>query len=127
MKSKKKLPRRELKVMMAVWDSPAPVRRKILSVRLARENWTDPTILTMLGRLVDKGFLKLEREGNRNMYTPIISKEEYMAVEAQDYAEKTGGLSLAAMMKELIKARGVTRRELDELDKLLAKYRKKLK
>lgn len=126
MRKTDKIPERELKVMMVVWENEPPVQRSVLSRALADEKWCDPTILTLCSRLVAKGYLSVEKKGNKNLFTPLVSKEEYMARESISYAKKTKGVSLPAMVGELVKSRGITKDEIAQLEVMLEEYKKNL-
>ena len=122
MKKLKKLPDSELKVMMLIWDNTPPVARNILSDQLDVD-WTKPTVLKLLSRLVNKGYLSCEKQGNKNMYTPLISKEEYLADESIAFAKKLENVSLIGLMSALVETRGITKEEVEELEKIIEQYR----
>ena len=73
----KKLSDAELDVMLAVWQNRPPVLRSDLEEQLKSHNWADTTVLTLLSKLVEKGYLSLERQGRRNLYTPLVSERDY--------------------------------------------------
>lgn len=50
--------------------------------------WTKNTIITLLSRLVNKGFLKVQKKGRRNQYIAIVTDEEYKAEQTQGFIEK---------------------------------------
>ncbi len=123
MKKVRKLPEAELKIMMVIWENQPPVQRSVLSQRLADQSWTDPTILTMLGRLVKKGYLSCEKQGNKNVYTPLVSKEEYMLEESVSFAEKLQNVSVTALMSAFVNSRGITKEEIAELEKMIEEFK----
>ena len=86
---------------MVIWANPPPVPRNILSQQLADQSWSDPTILTMLSRLVKKGFLSCEKQGNKNLYTPLVSREEYMVDESISFGEMLKMCQLQALCQPL--------------------------
>ncbi len=59
----KKLSDAELDIMLAIWQSPPPVQRADLEEQLRSHNWADTTLLTLLSKLVEKGYLSVERQG----------------------------------------------------------------
>ncbi len=123
MKPIRKLPEAELKIMMVIWENQPPVGRNVLSTRLAEQNWTDPTILTMLSRLVKKGFLAVEKQGNKNMYTPLISKEDYMVTESISFTEKIRNMSITSLMAAFVNSRGITKEEISQLEDMIQRYK----
>lgn len=58
------LPDAELAVMQAVWACEAPAKRAQLAAILDKTHPMAPTtLLTVLSRLADKGFLRIEKTG----------------------------------------------------------------
>jgi len=53
----KKLSDAELDIMLAIWQSPPPVQRADLEEQLQSHNWADTTLLTLLSKLVEKGYV----------------------------------------------------------------------
>lgn len=49
---------------------------------------TKNTIISLLLRLIDKGFLKTNKIGRRNKYTALVSEAEYQAVQTESFLEK---------------------------------------
>ena len=123
MRTQKKLPESELKIMMVIWDNTPPVARNILSQQLADQHWSDPTILTMLSRLVKKGYLKCEKQGNKNLYTPLITREEYMVDESLSFGEKLKNVSITGLMTAFVQTRGITKEEIAQLEEMIQQYK----
>ena len=61
----KKLSDAELDIMLAIWQSPPPVQRADLEEQLQSHNWADTTLLTLLSKLVEKGY-RIRRNGVSN-------------------------------------------------------------
>lgn len=113
----KRLPDAELEVMKALWESGADTSRSDLEGALVPFSWATNTINTYLVRLADKGFVSVRRERRTNLYTPIVSREEYQAFDSQAVVSRLYGSPrnfLAALARE-----GLDRRDLDELRSLL--------
>ena len=66
----RRLPDAELTVMQAVWACPTPVYRTDLEEALRASHPMAPTtLLTLLSRLAEKGFLAVEKEGREGTLT----------------------------------------------------------
>ena len=58
----RRLPDAELEVMQAVWDCEVPAERSAIQERLKDTHPVAPTtLLTVLGRLAEKGFLEIDK------------------------------------------------------------------
>ena len=90
------LPNGELEIMQIVWQCEPPVSRSVIEEALNRQKHLAPsTILTFLTRLCDRGFLRMERHGRRNLYTPLITRKEYLAGESRRLLDRRYDLGKA--------------------------------
>lgn len=115
----RRLPDAELEVMQAVWACPPPAARADVEQILYRTHpMATTTLLTLLTRLADKGFLTIEKSGRRSHYTPRVSRETYLAAQSRSFLEKLCGGSLSTFANALCGS-GLTREEIEELRALL--------
>ncbi len=117
----RRLPDAELEVMQAIWACEVPVSRADIDLILKD---THPmaltTLLTLLTRLSDKGFIKIEKEGRSSRYYPLVSKQEYLAQQSNRFFQKLCGGSLSVFASALCDS-GLTKEEIAELRSLLDK------
>ena len=119
----KKLSDAELDVMLAVWQNRPPVLRSDLEEQLKSHNWADTTVLTLLSKLVEKGYLSLERQGRRNLYTPLVSERDYRRWANRSLLGKMYQSSLRRMVASLVESSDLTDRDLQELEEFIAEQR----
>lgn len=114
-----RLPDGELEVMQAIWACEAPVSRKEIEAILFESHpMAMTTLLTMLTRLSDKGFVKITKVGRSSQYTPRISQEDYLAAQGSRFLHKLCGGSISALANALCGS-GLSKEELAELRELL--------
>lgn len=115
----RKLPDAELEVMQAIWSYTPPVSRADINAILKQ---THPmaltTLLTLLTRLSEKGFVQIEKVGRSSQYYPLISKQDYLADQGNRFFKKLCGGSLSTFANALCDS-GLTKDELAELRSLL--------
>lgn len=115
----KRLPESELEIMQIIWKKSAPVSRVDIEQALQKTHPLAPTtILTLLTRLCEKGFLSLKKEGRSNLYEPLITEKEYLAAESRSFLDRVFHGSVASFATALCDS-GVTKEELEELRRLL--------
>ena len=119
----KKLSDAELDVMLAVWQNRPPVLRSDLEEQLKSHNWADTTVLTLLSKLVEKGYLSLERQGRRNLYTPLVSERDYRRWANRSFLGKMYQSSLRRMVASLVESSDLTDRDLQELAEFITEQR----
>ena len=110
------LPDAELEVMQAVWACAVPAKRAQIGAILDQTHPMAPTtLLTVLSRLADKGFLRIEKTGRSAEYRPLVAREDYLARQGRKFYDTLCGGSLPAALC----ASGLTAEELEELRELL--------
>ena len=115
----RRLPDAELEVMQAVWACESPVARADIEEILYKTHpMAMTTLLTLLTRLGEKGFISIEKNGRRSYYTPCISQEEYLAAQSKTFVEKLCGGSMSTFATALCNS-GLTKEELAELRDML--------
>ncbi len=116
----KKLPDAEFEIMKVVWSNEPPITSSIIMEQLGKEReWKAQTILTLMVRLVERGFLRTEKNGKERTYFPLISKENYLKFETGDFMERFHGNSFASLVTTLYEGKKIKDSDLDELTKWL--------
>ncbi|MBQ2749711.1 MAG: BlaI/MecI/CopY family transcriptional regulator [Clostridia bacterium] len=115
----KRLPDAELAVMQALWDGEIPVARAVLETRLQDTHpMAATTLLTLLTRLAEKGFVKIEKNGRAALYIPLVSREEYLAEQGRRFFRTLCGGNLSTFASALCDS-GLSKEELATLRDLL--------
>lgn len=77
------------------------------------------TILSLLTRLEKKNFVKVTKQGKMNLYTPLISQEEYQQSESKSVLEKLYGNSLKKFVASLYQGKKMNQDDIKELHDFL--------
>lgn len=116
----KRLPDGEFTILKVIWQLPNPTTSVQIMEKLGEDNhWKPQTLLTVLARLTEKGFLESVRKGRERQYTAIISEDEYLEVETSDFLKRYSGHSMGGLVKTLFSSNSLSDNELDELRSLL--------
>ena len=67
----------ELEIMKILWHAGQAVNTQYINHAAAKKNWKRTTISTYLARLVEKGAIVCEKQGNQYFYQAILLEEEY--------------------------------------------------
>lgn len=112
--------------MKVVWtEGDGPVLFAYLTEELAARGkpWQKNTLITLLNRLVNKGFLKAKKTGRRNEYTALVSESEYQTAQTKHFLDKIYEGSAKGLVSNLILGDLLTDGEYEELKALLEKGR----
>ena len=118
MKTTKKLPEAELEIMLVVWDAEAAVTSDYIMERLHKD-WTKPTLLKLLTRLTERGFLRCSKEGRHNLYTVLVPREDYVQEASGTFLQKLHHNSLTSLVASLYDGQKVSKADLKELKRFI--------
>lgn len=104
----------EEQVLLALWEA-APATRREIGQRLKEKGWADGTLLTFLGRLEAKGWVKVTREANRNVYSPAITRRAYGVYCMRERLDTLFGGDLAAAVRALVSESGAGPSQLEQV------------
>lgn len=115
----RRLPDAELEVMQAVWSFEPPVLRKNIGEYLKDIHpMAQTTLLTLLTRLAEKDFVRIEKIGRSSCYYPLVTEQEYLADQSNQFFNKLCGGSISTFASALCDS-GLTKEELSLLRDLL--------
>jgi len=115
----RRLPDAELEVMQAIWDCEPPVLRVDIEQIINKKHLlATTTILTLLSRLVEKGAIHAEKNGKSNLYTPLFSRQDYLAAQSKSFLEKLCGGDMQLFATALCDS-GLSKEDIEELRSLL--------
>jgi len=121
MKIIKKLPDAEFEIMKIIWQSAPPISTNQIKAQLGEDNrWKPQTILTLLVRLIERGFLSSEKHGKERTYIPLIAEEDYLQVETENFIKKYHKNSLTGLVNTLYKGDNLSESDISDLKKLLS-------
>lgn len=116
----KKLGEAELEIMQVIWNSGKPVTSNyVLKELQGQRKWQLSTLMTSLARLSDKGFVSCDRSTGSNLYTSIISENEYKAGASRHFLEKLYNNSIRNMVAALYSDKAIKDSDVKELREFL--------
>ena len=115
----RRLPDAELEVMQAIWACTPPVARTEIETILKQTHpMAQTTLLTLLTRLSEKGFVRIEKVGRSSRYLPLVAREDYLANQSRRFIDQLCGGSVSTFASALCNS-GLTKEEIAELRDLL--------
>lgn len=118
----------ELEIMKVVWangEKPTFFAYLIDELATRGKPWQKNTLITLLNRLVNKGFLKAKKIGRCNEYTPLVSEMEYQTTQTRNFLNKIYEGNVKGLVSNLISGDLLTDEEYEELKKMLEKGQEK--
>lgn len=110
----------ELEVMQAVWEAREPVTAsKILEKIQEKRTWGLSTLMTVLSRLTEKGYLDCDKTTRTNIYSAKIEEKDYKKKETRSFLEKLHKNSISNFVSCLYSGGDISSEEIAELKKFI--------
>lgn len=107
------------KVVMEVLWQESPLNSVEIVQRLGDQDWTEKTVKSFLNRLVNKGVLNYQTEGRKYLYSPAVSREDYLSEESEGFLEKMFRGDMKELLTTFVNNKQLSKNELDHLKSLL--------
>jgi len=98
-----------------IWNGEPITSGQLVKMAEKELGWKSTTSYTVLKRLCERGIFQ-NKDG---AVTSLISREEYYALQSEQYVEETFGGSLPAFLAAFGTRKKLSEKEIDELQKII--------
>jgi len=109
----------EWDVMKVIWEAGPLTAGQIVQRLEGQKDWHPRTIKTLLGRLVKKGAVAMEEDGNRYLYRAKVTREACRRYEARWFLSRVFDGAVAPALVHFLKQSDLSKEEIEELKKIL--------
>lgn len=109
----------EWEVMNVVWTDPPMSALQVADELAPDTRWNIRTIKTLLTRLVKKGALGYEIDGQRYLYRPLVSRDDCVREEGRSLLKRVKDAPLSPLLAHFMQESRLSSREIDALRELL--------
>ena len=106
-------------VMDVLWARHPLGADEVVAALADREQWQEPTIKTLLNRLLRKGAIRAEKDGRRYLYAPVLKREDWVLGESQGLLERLFDGRVAPLVAHFSAQRKLPPATVAELRRLL--------
>jgi len=106
-------------VMDVLWDSSPLSAEEIVAVLVRRTDWREPTIKTLLNRLLKKRVLAAERDGRRYLYRPLLKRADYVQAQSKGLLDRLFGGRVAPLVAHFSEHHKLSRKDIADLKRLI--------
>jgi BlaI family transcriptional regulator, penicillinase repressor len=110
----------ELEVLKALWDGgPGPVRQVLAHLHDRKRRVAYTTVLTVLSRLEQKGYVASDKSGLAYVYRAKVSRQRVAATRVKAMIDQLYDGAAGQLALQLVKGEKLTPEEIVELQKLI--------
>ena len=112
--------RAESAVMEVLWRrSPLPTEAVVAALE-GQQNWREATVKTLLNRLLRKGAIHADKDGRRFLYSPTLSRDEWLLAESKGLLDRLFAGRVAPLAAHFSRHGRLTKRDIADLKRLIA-------
>lgn len=107
-------------VMEVLWRrSPLPTEAVVAALE-GEQRWQESTIKVLLNRLLGKNVIRADKEGRRFLYSPVVSRDEWLLTESKGLLDRLFAGRVAPLAAHFSRHGRLTKRDIADLKRLLA-------
>ncbi len=108
----------ELILMRIIWKSGGAALYSLIMDELDKDKneWKNNTVLTLLSRLIEKGYLKVKKIGRRNEYIATVTEQDYQAMQTHRFLDKIYEGNVKSFVSTLLQQELLSPDELREIE-----------
>lgn len=116
----KRLSDSEFEIMKVLWRMNKPLTSNEISKELRDcRNWKLASLMTVLARMAEKGYVFCDRSTRTNYYSAVITEEKYKIEESESFLQKMYDKSLKQFVACMYQGKRLSVQDVDELRKYL--------
>lgn len=109
----------EAVLMEVLWSSAPRSAEEIIAEVGPSQDWRDGTVKSLLNRLLKKRAVHAQRDGRRYLYTPVLSREDYVMGESKGLLDRLFDGRVAPLVAHFSEQRKLSHKDIEELKRLI--------
>ena len=109
----------EAQVMQVLWERNPRSADEVVAALASSTDWAEPTVKTLLNRLLNKGAIEATREGRRYLYSPVLAREAWVAQQSEGLLQRLFDGRVAPLVAHFSRHRKLDRSDIAALRKLI--------
>ncbi|SEL70900.1 Predicted transcriptional regulator [Pseudoxanthomonas sp. GM95] len=109
----------EAVVMEVLWDRSPQGADEVVAALASRNDWAEPTIKTLLNRLLNKGAIAATRDGRRYLYSPVLTRQAWVQQQSEGLLERVFGGRVAPLVAHFSERGKLSAQDIADLKRLV--------
>jgi BlaI family penicillinase repressor len=106
-------------VMGVFWTRGALATEDVVTALKSHGRWQEPTIKTLLNRLLRKGALRARKDNRRYIYSPVLTRDEWMSIESHGFLDRLFGGRVAPLVSYFSQQKKLSKKDIEDLKRLI--------
>lgn len=106
-------------VLAELWRAEPMATEAVVAALANKRHWQESTIKTLLNRLLRKGAIRAQKEGRRFVYSPVLTREQWLSTESEGLLARLFGGRVAPLVAHFSKQRKLSKKDIVDLKRLI--------
>ena len=106
-------------VMQVIWRTNPIATENVVAALAHKEEWQEPTVKTLLNRLLKKGAINAQKDGRRYLYSPVLKREQWLAAESKGFLERLFDGRVAPLVSHFSQHKKLSKKDIADLRRLI--------
>jgi len=106
-------------VMEVLWRRSPVATEDVMAALQPHGKWQEPTVKTLLNRLLKKGAVNARKEGRRYQYSPVLTREQWLSNESTSLLNRLFGGRVAPLVAHFSAQRKLSKKDISDLKRLI--------
>jgi len=107
-------------IVMGVFWALGPLPSEdVVAALESQGRWQESTVKTFLNRLLKKGAVRARKENRRYIYSPVLTRDEWLSSESHGFLDRLFGGRVAPLVSYFSQQRKLSKKDIDELKRLI--------
>jgi BlaI family penicillinase repressor len=106
-------------VMEVIWRRNPIITDEVITELAEHGKWQEPTVKTLLNRLLRKGAISAQKEGRRYLYSPVLKRDQWLAAESKGFLDRVFDGRLVPLVSYFSQHKKLSKKEIAELKRLI--------
>jgi predicted transcriptional regulator len=109
----------ESQVMEVLWSGSPRTAEDVVAALSDQQAWQVATIKTLLNRLLKKGAVRAEKHGRRFLYSPLLTRDQWLVTESGSMVQRLFGGRIAPLVAHFGQHGKLSADDLEDLKRLV--------
>jgi BlaI family penicillinase repressor len=106
-------------VMQVFWARGDLPTEDVVAALESHGKWQEATVKTLLNRLLKKGALRARKDNRRYVYSPVLTRDEWLATESHGFIDRLFGGRVAPLVSYFSQQKKLSKKDLEDLKRLI--------
>jgi BlaI family penicillinase repressor len=109
----------EAVVMEVIWAKNPILTEDVVAALAPHGKWQEATVKTLLNRLLKKGALKARKDQRRYLYSPVLTRDQWLAKESRGFLDRMFDGRVAPLVSYFSQQKKLSKKDIEELKRVI--------